>query len=185
MCLCNKTSHPHPSGLLQPLPILTQIWSDLTILFVEGLPRANNEMVILTVVDPLSKAAHFIPLGHQYTTTSVVWAFFDEVVRLHILPTSIVISRGPIFTRNLCHELFRLSGTKLHMSSTLHPQSNDQSEATDKVIVMYHCLTGDRAKQSLCWLPWSSFASTWLIIRRCTRPRSNWYMGDARAPAVD
>jgi hypothetical protein len=51
--------------------------------FIEGLPKVNNKSVILTVVDPLSKAAHFIPLGHPYTTTTVARAFFDEIVRLH------------------------------------------------------------------------------------------------------
>jgi hypothetical protein len=39
--------------------------------FVEVLPKVNGKSVILTMVDRLSKAAHFIPLGHPYTTTSV------------------------------------------------------------------------------------------------------------------
>ena len=68
--------------------------------FVEGLPRINNKSVILTVVDRLSKYAHFIPLGHPYTANSVARAFFDEIVRLHGLPTSIVSDRDTVFTSN-------------------------------------------------------------------------------------
>ncbi|KAF0894215.1 hypothetical protein E2562_037275 [Oryza meyeriana var. granulata] len=48
--------------------------------FVEGLPRVNGKSVILTVVDRLSKYAHFVPLGHPYTATSVARVFFDEIL---------------------------------------------------------------------------------------------------------
>jgi hypothetical protein len=36
--------------------------------------------VILMVVDRLSKYAHFITLGHLYSTTSVAKAFFEQIV---------------------------------------------------------------------------------------------------------
>jgi hypothetical protein len=39
--------------------------------FVEGFPRINGKSVILTMVYKFSKVAHFIPLGHPYTATSV------------------------------------------------------------------------------------------------------------------
>jgi hypothetical protein len=111
VCQQDKTTHLQPSGLLQPLSVPTLVWSDLAMDFIEALPRVNNKTIILTVVDRLSKVAHFIPLGHPYTATSVAQAFFDEVVRLHGLPSSIVSDRDPVFTSNLWRELFRLSGT--------------------------------------------------------------------------
>lgn len=158
VCQRNKTSHLLSSGLLQPLPVPSLIWSDVAMDFIEGLPKVNNKSVILTVVDPLSKAAHFIPLGHPYTATTVARAFFDEIVRLHGLPESIVSDRDPVFTSNLWRELFQLSGTKLHKSSAFHPQNDGQSEAANKVIVMYlRCLTGDCPKQWLRWLPWAEY----------------------------
>jgi hypothetical protein len=52
----------------------------------------------------------------------------------------------------------RLACIKLHMSSAFHPQSNGQTEAANKVIIMYlRCFTGDRPRQWLCWLPWAEF----------------------------
>jgi E3 ubiquitin-protein ligase DOA10 len=89
--------------------------------FVEGLPHINGKSVILTVIDRLSKYAHFIPLGHPYTTTSVVRAFFDNIARLHDIPSSIVSDRDAVFTSNFWKELFALAGVKLQMSSTFHP----------------------------------------------------------------
>jgi hypothetical protein len=44
----------------------------------------------------------------------------------------------------------RLVGTKLHMTTAFHPQSDGQSEVANRVIIMYmRCLTGDRSRQ---WL---------------------------------
>ena len=89
--------------------------------FVEGVPRVSGKSVILTVVDRFSKYAHFMPLAHPYTATSVVRVFFDEVVRLHGLPASIVSDHDTVFTSSFWRELFRLSGVKLQYSTAFHP----------------------------------------------------------------
>ena len=61
--------------------------------FIEALPKVGGKSVILTVVDRLSKYAHFIPLAHPYSATTVAQKFFSEIVRLHGLPRSIVIDQ--------------------------------------------------------------------------------------------
>jgi hypothetical protein len=44
------------------------------------------------------------------------------------------------------------------MSTAFHPQIDGQSEATNKIITMYlRCLTGDRPRQWVQWLPWAKF----------------------------
>ena len=65
------------------------MWSDITLDFIEGLPRVNSKSVILTVVVRFSKQAHFLALSHPYTAATVAKAFFDGIVRLHGFPTSI------------------------------------------------------------------------------------------------
>jgi hypothetical protein len=74
------------------------VWADITIDFIEGLPKVNGWSVILTVVDRFSKAAHFLPPGHPYTATTVTGVFFDHIVKLHGVPNSIVSDRDPKFT---------------------------------------------------------------------------------------
>jgi len=44
------------------------------------------------------------------------------------------------------------------MSTAFHPQTDGQSEAVDKAIAMYlRCLTGDRPRDWLDWLPWVEY----------------------------
>jgi hypothetical protein len=106
------------------------------------------------VVDRFSKVAHFIMLRHPYTVTTVAHAFYDNIVRLHEILSSIVSDRDLVFTSKFWHELFGLCDVELHMSSAFHPQSNGQSKAMNKVITMYlRCLAGDRPRQWLQWLP--------------------------------
>jgi hypothetical protein len=154
--------------------------------------------VILTVVDRFSKSAHFVALSHPYTATTVARVFFAEVVRLHGIPSSIVSDRDPVFTRSFWRELFRLAGVQLHFTSAFHPQSDGQSEATNKIIAMYlRCLTGDRPRNWLEWLPWAEFCynssyqqslktSPFEVVYGRPPPSIRSYEhGDARLPAVD
>lgn len=101
-CQRNKTEHLHPAGLLQPLDVPTQVWADIAMDFIDGLPRVNGKSVILTVVDRFSKYARFLALSHPYTAASVAKAFFDGIMKLHGFPTSIVSNRDPVFTGVTC-----------------------------------------------------------------------------------
>jgi hypothetical protein len=86
VCQRYKSEHLHPTGLLMPLPVPQGVWTDVALDFVEGLPKVRGKMVILTMVDRLSKYCHFIPLAHPYSAKSVAQAFFADVVRLHGVP---------------------------------------------------------------------------------------------------
>jgi hypothetical protein len=109
VCQCNKIEHLHPTDLLHPLAVPSSIWADIAMDFMEGFPKVGGKCVILTVIDRLSKYAHFVLLGHPYSATSIIKALFDQVVRLHGIPASIVSDRDPIFTSKLWQELFKLS----------------------------------------------------------------------------
>ena len=76
MCQRNKTETLHPAGLLQPLPVPSRVWADVSLNFIEALPEVHGKSVLLTVVDRFSKYAHFIPLAHPYTASLVARAFF-------------------------------------------------------------------------------------------------------------
>ena len=106
ICQRHKTEQLAPAWLLHPLPIPQQVWEDISMDFVEGLPASNNKTTIFIIVDRLSKYAHFIPLAHPYTAVGVAKLFFENVFKLNGLPNPIVYDRDPTFTSAFWRELF-------------------------------------------------------------------------------
>jgi hypothetical protein len=89
--------------------------------FIVGLPKSGNKLVIMVVVDHLSKYAHLCALQHPFTTSTMAQIFMDKVFKLHGMPHSIVSDHEPNFTNNFWQELFKLQGTQLHLNTTYHP----------------------------------------------------------------
>ena len=104
-----------PAALLQPLEIPTTPWTDVSLDFVEGLPKSQGFEVILVVVDRLTKYVHFVPISHPYSTAKVVSLYMQYIFKLHDMPAFIVSDRDATFTSLFWSELFRLQGTNLAM----------------------------------------------------------------------
>jgi hypothetical protein len=157
-CQKAKTERTRPGGLLQPLPIPQGAWQDVTMDFIEALPKSEGFDTILVVVDRFTKYSHFIPLKHPFTAPHVARAILDNVVVHHGLPKSIVSDRDKIFTSLFWKELFRLWDTKLCLSTSYHPQTDGQSERVNQCLEMYlRCSVHHSPKQWRKWLPLAQF----------------------------
>ncbi|KAF7572877.1 hypothetical protein PtrM4_077820 [Pyrenophora tritici-repentis] len=97
-------------GLLKPLPVPEQIWKEISIDFIDGLPESDGKKSLMAVTDRLSKDVVFIPLANTETET-VVQAFITYVVAYHWIPDAITSDRGTqfvsVFWRRLC-EILRI-----------------------------------------------------------------------------
>jgi len=134
ICQVNKHETVDPAGLLQPLPIPSHIWADISMDFIEGFPPSHGYTVILVVIDKFSKYGHFLPLSHPYTASTVSHLFLSQIFKLHGMPQTIVSDRDPLFTSSFWRELFHLQGIYLAFSSAYHPQSDGQTESLNKCL---------------------------------------------------
>jgi hypothetical protein len=121
--ICQQAKHDRSkyAGLLQPLPIPEGASQNVSIDFVEGLPQSRHVNCILVVVDKFTRYAHFLPLKHPYTTSSVAKLYLDQIYKLYGMPLTIISDRDRIFTSRFWQELFSLAQVQLRMSTTYDP----------------------------------------------------------------
>jgi hypothetical protein len=116
VCQENKHETVLPVGLLQPLPIPSRVWSDISLDFIKGLPLSQGFSVILVVVDRLTKYGHFLPLAHPYSASQVAQLFMANIFKLHgMLSTQ--------FTSSFWRELFCLQGKYLRCYAGAKPKA--------------------------------------------------------------
>ena len=134
-CQRNKSGNQLPAGLLQPLPIPSRNWQQITMDFIVRLPKTKNGSdAIVVFVDRMSKMVHFQAMTTNATAPEVAKLLFDNVFRLHGMPEVIVSDRDAKFTSLFWKALFKCMGTKLAMSTAFHPETDGQTERNNRTL---------------------------------------------------
>jgi hypothetical protein len=115
-CASIKASNRAQAALLQPLPIPARRWETISMDFVGPLPKTKaGHDWLQVVVDKFSKMVHLIACNVTVTAVEVAQLVYDNVIRLHGFPGSIISDRDTRFTSNFWQGLWRLTGTQLKM----------------------------------------------------------------------
>lgn len=90
--------------------------------FNTKLPKVKNKIVLVVMMDILTKYCHIGTLLIDYSLASVVEFFMENIIKLQGMPQFVVSDRDKIH---------RLIGMALHASSAYHPHSDGQIEVTN------------------------------------------------------
>ncbi|GJP38529.1 hypothetical protein CLOM_g22977, partial [Closterium sp. NIES-68] len=82
----------------------------------------------------LTKMAHFAACKTTITADQTTKLFLTNTVWLHGIPSSIISDRDPRFTSNFWTKTWQQFGTRLHLSTAYHPQSDGQTERTNQTM---------------------------------------------------
>ena len=127
--------------------------------FITKLPLAQGYDSILVVVDQLTKMVHFILTTEKTSAEGLVRLFRDNVWKLHGLPESIILDRGPQFAAGLMRELNGMLEIMSKLSMAFHPQTDRQMERMNQELEQYlRMFINHRQEQWPEWLGTAEFA---------------------------
>jgi hypothetical protein len=138
-CLRNKSSTCKPTGPLHPLPIPDERGNSVAINFIGPLPMDEGHDCILTMTGRLGSDIRIIPTNTTITAEDLALIFFEHWYCEDGLPCDIISDRDKLFLSRFWQVLHDLTGVKLKLSSSYHPQTDSSSEHSNKTINQYIC----------------------------------------------
>ena len=121
-CQQNKNRTEQPTSKLMPNSIPEKPWTHILVNFIMKLLLAQGyDSILVVVVDRLTKMVYFIPTTEKTLVEGLARLFRDNVWKLHGLPKSIILDRGPQFAAGLMWELNEMLGIKSKLSTAFHP----------------------------------------------------------------
>ena len=136
-CQRNKNCIEQLAGKLMPNSIPEKPWTHILVDFITKLPLAQGYDTILVVVDQLTKIVHFIPTTERTSAKGLARLFRDNVWKLHSLPKSIILDRGPQFVAGLIRELNKMLGIESKMFTVFYPQIDGQTKRVNQELKQY------------------------------------------------
>jgi hypothetical protein len=95
--------------------------------------QQGNDAIIV-MVDKYSKMVHYAPCKTAIGAPECAKLFFREVVRHHGVPDAIISDRDPRFMSTFWQALWTELGTRLKISTAYHPQTDGQTERSNRTL---------------------------------------------------
>lgn len=124
-------------GLLKPLPIPNQIWQEISMDFITGLPPSGSQKIttLLVITDRLSKGLILIPVPpDSLDAKGLANIFFQHYIPNHWIPRAIVSDRGPQFVNAFWNKICELLNINQRLSTAYHPETDGSTERANQEI---------------------------------------------------
>ncbi|GBG71228.1 hypothetical protein CBR_g8530 [Chara braunii] len=140
LCHRNKGRSQVPFGELKPLPIPRALRLSIAMDVTRPFPwDRHGHDGILTVVDRLSKYAHFLPCNYHAAAPELARLLHTGWIINQGVPEDIVSDRDTRFMSAFWTSLMAESGTTMKPSSSRHPQTDGQTERAHQTAHMMLC----------------------------------------------
>ena len=136
-CQRNKGKKHKPYGELKQLVVAKRPWSEISMDFVEQLPRCGEYENILVIVDRFTKEARFIPTRRTMTARELAETLLSVVFSKKGFPDAITSDRGSLFVSAFLKEMWRLMKVERRVSTPYHPQTDGQTERVNQSLEGY------------------------------------------------
>lgn len=134
-CQRTKARSGKSHGLLNSLPVPDAPWQHVTMDFITGLKTTKRGVdAICVFVDRLTKMTHLVPTTKSVTSAETAFLLFNNVVKLHGEPETLVTDRGSVFSGQFLPHYARLLGTQTRLTTAYHPQTDGQTERMNRVL---------------------------------------------------
>jgi len=133
-CMRNKSRTSAPAGPLHPLPVPDARGDSVAIDFIGPLPEDAGYNMLVTMTDRLNSDVRLVPCRDNISAEHFATLFFDHWYCENGLPSEIVSDRDKLFLSKFWRALHKLTGVKLKMSSSYHPETDGASERTNKTV---------------------------------------------------
>ena len=142
-CNKNKSDNHAKYGYLQKIKLPEFPWASLTMDFIVKLPPSQEPSTkeiydaVMVVVDRHTKYVTFIPFSENYNASQLAYVFLDKVVRTRGFPQEIISDRDKLFTSAYWKTINGELGVKTKLSTAYHPQTDGQTERTNRTLKTY------------------------------------------------
>jgi hypothetical protein len=143
-CQQNKSATSKPCSPLHLLPIPNARGDSVAIDFIGPLPPDSGFNQITSLTNHLGSDVCIISSNTSMTTEELALSFFNNWYCENSLPLEIVSDCDKLFVSCFWKALHALTGTKIKMSSSFHPETDGASERTNKTINQLLCYHVER-----------------------------------------
>jgi transposase InsO family protein len=175
ICQNNAIPRHKPYGQLNPLPVPSRPWEEVSLDWITHLPTSyigTGEFdAVLVVVDRYTKMARFIPTRGDLSAPEFAALFHESIELKYGSPRGIVSDRDTRITSKFWAEVCAYSLIKRRMSTAFHPQTDGQTEILNRILESY--LRSYTNLQQMNWaklLPAAEFAynNSWNASTKAT-----------------